>query len=489
LLRAALAGDSWLSWRALLLAAMGETLSADERQIFTDLTLRPHEPDRPVDEFVGVIGRRGGKSRAISVLATYIAGLCQHPALAAGERGVLLIIAPDQRQADVVLDYVEANFKRSPMLAQLIEARTQRALKLTDRVSIEVRSSDFRRLRGPTYIAVIADESAFWRTDYSANPDSEILNAVRPGLATTHGPLFIISSPYARRGELWTLFNKHFGPQGDPLILVAQAASRVMNPSLPQSVVDRAIERDPAAANAEYLAQFRSDIESFVNIDAVRACLSPCVFERAPQHDISYRAFCDPAGGSGADSMTLAVGHYDGAKQTVVVDAVRERKPPFSPEAVCAEFAALLKTYRVTQLVGDRYAGGFPPEQFRKFSILFEQAAKPRSDLYIDLLPLINSGRIALLDNARIVSQLCSLERRSARSGRDSIDHPPNGHDDLANAVAGLASLLISKPDLSLYLKHMCSVGIDDDDDDADDDRWHPTDYWNAAIARAGGGW
>ena len=43
--------------------------------------------------------------------------------------------------------------------------------------------------------------------------------------------LFLISSPYARRGELWTLYNKHFGPNGDPAILVAQAPSKVMNPS------------------------------------------------------------------------------------------------------------------------------------------------------------------------------------------------------------------------------------------------------------------
>jgi len=29
------------------------------------------------------------------------------------------------------------------------------------------------------------------------------------------------------------------------------------------------------------------------------------------------------------------------------------------------------------------------------------------------------------------------LERRTAQGGRDSIDHPPGAHDDLANAAAG----------------------------------------------------
>jgi phage terminase large subunit-like protein len=174
-----LAGESWQAWRTLLIAAMGEELDDDERARFKQLTGREREPGEPVEEFVGVVGRRGGKSRAISVLATYVAGLCNHPDLVAGERGVVLIIAPDQRQADVVLDYVEANFRGSPILNQVVEARTQRSLKLTNRIDIEVRASEFRRLRGPTYVAVIADESAFWMNENSANPDSEILNAVR----------------------------------------------------------------------------------------------------------------------------------------------------------------------------------------------------------------------------------------------------------------------------------------------------------------------
>jgi hypothetical protein len=104
LLGTTLAGASWALWRALLIAAMGEPLEADERTIFTQLTGRQQEPLQRVEEFVGVIGRRGGKSRAVSVLATYIAGLCQHTNLVPGERGVLLVIAPDQRQADICLD-------------------------------------------------------------------------------------------------------------------------------------------------------------------------------------------------------------------------------------------------------------------------------------------------------------------------------------------------------------------------------------------------
>jgi len=86
----AVVGDSWQPWRVMLLAAMGERLTGAERAIFAKLTGREREPRRRVDEFVAVVGRRGGKSRAMALLACYIAGFCEHK-LAPGERGVLAL--------------------------------------------------------------------------------------------------------------------------------------------------------------------------------------------------------------------------------------------------------------------------------------------------------------------------------------------------------------------------------------------------------------
>jgi hypothetical protein len=415
-----LAGPSWEAWRVLLTASMGEALTDDERETFTRLTGRLVEPLQRVEELCAVIGRRGGKSRAMSVLAAYIAGLCRHP-LARGERGILLCIAPDQKQASIVLEYAEAAFEASPILSQLIANRTVDTLELSNGVNIEVRAASFRRLRGPTYIGCICDEASFWFPDeLSANADVEIVNAVRPGLATTGGPLIIASSPYAKRGLVWDMHKRHYGPDGDPLLLVAQAASRDVNPSLPQSVVDRALERDRAAATAEYLAQFRSDIAGFCDYEVVRACVGDHV-EMAPLSQHSYTAFCDPSGGS-ADSFTLAISHKDGER--IVIDATREVRPPFSPEAVIDDFSVLLKTYKIARVGGDRYAGEFPRELFRKRGIKYQCSEQPKSDLFRDLLPLLNA-RITLPKSDRLVSQLCGLERRTARSGKDSIDHGP----------------------------------------------------------------
>jgi hypothetical protein len=445
LLGSILAGDSWQTWRVLLIAAMGEELTDDERIVFTKLTGRERELLRRVEELVAVVGRRGGKSRAIATLIAYIAGLCKHPQIVPGEKGVVLCIAPDQRQAAIVLDYATAAFEQSPVLKQLVANRTADTLELTNGITIEVRSASFRRLRGPTYIACICDEAAFWYSDeFSANTDAEILNSVRPGLATTSGQLIIASSPYAKRGVLWEAHRKHFGKSGDPIILVAQGTSRDFNPLLPQRIIDRAMERDRASATAEYLAQFRSDIESFVAFETVTACLGDYV-EAAPISNCRYSAFVDPSGGS-ADSFTMAIAHRDGER--AVIDAVREIQPPFSPEGVIDEFANLLKGYSISRVVGDRYAGEFPREQFRKRGIEYRCSLKSKSDLFRDLLPLLNAGQITLPKSERLVNQLCGLERRVARSGKDSIDHGPGAHDDIANSVAGAAEAVSARNEI-----------------------------------------
>jgi hypothetical protein len=265
---------------------------------------------------------------------------------------------------------------------------------------------------------------------------------VRPSLATTGGPLIAISSPYSRRGEVWEAYRRHYGPDGDARVLVAQGASRDFNPSLAQAVVDRAMERDPASALAEYGGQFRTDLEAFVALEVVRACIQAGLKERPPVRSNRYVGFVDPSGGS-ADSMTLAIAHAEGerAQRTAILDIVREVRPPFSPEAVCEEFAEVLRAYRVTKVTGDRYAGEWPREQFRKRGINYEVCEQSRSELYLSMLPLLNSRAIDLLDNERLVNQLVRLERRTARSGKDAIDHPPGAHDDLANAAAGAVVL------------------------------------------------
>jgi hypothetical protein len=345
-----------------------------------------------------------------------------------------MLLAADRRQARVVFRYVEGLLDGVPMLAALVARRTREAIYLTNRTVIEVHTASFRAVRGYTVVGCIADELAFWRSEDSANPDTEILTGLRPGMATVPGALLLcISSPYARRGALWDAYRQHYGRDGDP-VLVWQADTRSMNPTVDPQVIAAAYETDEVAASAEYGAQFRRDVDAFVPREALEACVIPSRRELPPVAGVSYVAFADPSGGS-QDSMTLAIAHHQDGR--AVLDCVRERKPPFSPEAVVADFAQTLKTYGVTRVTGDRYGGEWPRERFAAHGIQYEVADESKSDLYRELLPSLNSGRVELLDVPRLLAQLGSLERRTARGGRDSIEHGPGGHDDLANAAAG----------------------------------------------------
>jgi hypothetical protein len=137
----------------------------------------------------------------------------------------------------------------------------------------------------------------------------------------------------------------------------------------------------------------------------------------------------------GGDSMTLTIAHREGG--IPVLDAIRERKPPFSPDDVVTEFAGLMKSYKVTKAESDKWGGDWVGNAFRKQGITVVPSALPKSDIYRELLPTLDAYGCSLLDNPRLVQQLCGLERRTARSGKDSIDHAPNAHDDVANAAAG----------------------------------------------------
>lgn len=267
----------------------------------------------------------------------------------------------------------------------------------------------------------------------------ELLRALRPALARVPGSLLaVVSSPYARRGVLYSAWQKYHDTQSADVVLV-QASTLDLNPTFDRGAIDTAYAEDPASAAAEYGAQFRSDVESFIGREVLDAAVVPGRFELSPVAGIPYEAFLDFAGGGGADSATLAIAHdeREGDISISVLDALREVRPPFSPEQVCADFAALIRSYSCTHATADRWGGQFPVEQMKKHGIAVTPSELTKSDIYREFLPLLNSGRIALLDHPRLLAQLSTLERRASRGGRDTIDHGPGAHDDVANAVCG----------------------------------------------------
>ena len=330
-------GNTWAAWFVFLAALFALPMTPDQLEVYRKHTGRSAPPSAPLHEAWLICGRRAGKSFVLALIAVYLACFRDwRPYLGPGEVGTVMLIARDRRQARVIKRFVTGLLNAVPMLRRMIESEGAEGITLCNRVVIEIHTASFRAVRGYTIIAALLDELAFWPSDEdSADPDHEVIDALRPGMATIPGAVLLCaSSPYARRGALWDAHRKHFGKDGDA-ILVWQATTRAMNATVPQRVIDEMMEANPAKAQAEYLAQFRSDVEAFINREVVQACVSTGVYERPPLSGTSYKAFLDFAGGSGGDSIALAIGHKDGT--TVVVDALREVRPPFSPEFAVAQ--------------------------------------------------------------------------------------------------------------------------------------------------------
>lgn len=363
--------------------------------------------------------------------------------LSPGETAVVLCLSQDKDQAGVLLGYCQGILETSPRLRSLLPTNEQGevkepsgdSIKLNNGIQIRVKAASFRSLRGFTACAVLADEIAFWRDSNSRNPADFILKSVRPTLASMPGSMLLaFSSPWAKSGVLWD-HHKSYYKENDPHIICFQGASRTLNPTLPKRVVEKAIKKDPEMAKTEYLAQFRTDVQVLFSDENLDPVIVPGRRVLQPQKGITYFAAVDASGGS-SDSFTMAIAHMDPDTLRLVLDLVAERKPPFSPQAVCVEFSRIMKKWGCHSASADKYAKGWVEEGFSLNKITLHQEAPPKTELYQELLARINSEEVELLDHDALRGQLECLERHVRPGGQEKIYEPPNAHDDLANAAA-----------------------------------------------------
>jgi hypothetical protein len=438
----------WIAWRAFISTVFCEPFATQEEyDIFYECTQLEEPPEQRPGAVWMPIGRRGGKSRVLAAIAVYLA-CCYDWShyLDPGELGVVPVLSADRRQARIIMGYVKA-FLEHPRLKDRVAAENAESILLEGNILIEVVTASYKAVRGRTVLTALCDEIAFWHSDESsANPDKEIIAALEPAMATIPNALLLgASSPYARRGVLWENFDRYFGKLEGPLVW--KAPTWVMHPALEREgeFIQGKYDEDPIAAAAEYGAEFRTDVDVVFSREAIEACIMQGVTEVPPQMGVKYYAFVDPSGGS-SDSMSLAIGHIDPATKRGVQDLIRERRPPFSPESVVDEFSNTMREYHITRVTGDHYAGEWPRERFKMRGITYDVSKVRKSDIYLSFVPIVNAARCEMIDESRQKYQLLSLERRIARGGHESVDHPRGGHDDCANVVAGVMTVMLEKP-------------------------------------------
>ncbi len=430
--------STWQTWIATIKAAYGRPLDPAERSLFDAVAGGRSPPTRKVRELVAVCSRRSGKGRIGSALAVHEAVLVDHSAaLSPGETGVVAIVSPTLAQSRVMLDYVVGYLEASPVLRAEIAKVTDDAVELRNGNVIVTLASDYRSLRGRTLLGCLLDEASFLRDELSRASDLETARAVLPGLMTTGGMLVILSSPYRRAGLVYTRHRDHFGKDSADCLVVAGPSS-TFNPTLDAGEIERARESDPEAAQSEWLGQFRSDLAMFLSEELIEQAIDRSrPLELPPQLGVRYSAFADPSGGRG-DHFVVVIGHRAG--EGFVCDAIRGYAPPFNTKAVVVDLARnLLDDYGITAIAGDNYSAAWVADAFRAEGVKYVTCETPKSALYIESLPLWTRGAISIPEHPRLVRELRLLERRTSRSGRDSVDHGQSGSDDYANALCGCA--------------------------------------------------
>ncbi|MGH8227337.1 MAG: hypothetical protein ACREU3_05455 [Steroidobacteraceae bacterium] len=432
------AGPTFQNWRTLAKVLEGLPLTPEETEFYRTITGRTDPPSAPFSEAYLIKPRRSGGTLFAAAVGLHAALEDYRERLGPGEVATVALIACDRRQARQLTNYVKGLIEDSPLIAAEVSNQTAETVSFSHRTALEVHTTSFRSTRGYSYAAVILDEMAFMRDDMSANPDVELVRAVRPGLATLGGRLLGLSSPHSRRGHLYAMFQAHYGKPSD--VLVIRATHQQLNPTISDAVVARAMAEDPEAARSEWYGEFRSDVSQWLADELIDAALGHDEKRQRSVWRPSHVAFVDTSGGR-HDASVLGIAHAEirGAEPPLLVlDHLDCVPAPHEPAVVVERFCKTLKNFGIVSVVGDRYSGNWVSDAFETEGIRYQPSSLDKSGIYGEVLPAFAERRVVLLDDKRLITELRLLERRPRAGGRgDSVDHPPNGHDDAANACCG----------------------------------------------------
>ncbi len=425
---------------ARLIDGDAHLLSREDLALAKRITGRTRFSSNPTREIYLILGRRSGKSLFASRVALWCCVEDWRTRLAIGEMAVAACVAVDRKQAGVLFGYAYQCARASPMMSAALTRATADVLEFGEhQTTFEVHTATFRGTRGRTFSCVVVDEASFLPQDDSAEPDRELIRAVKPGLATLDGILAVISSPYLQTGVVGEAHTRHFAVNKSPALYIT-GPTRTFNPTIPQSTIDRALAEDPEAARAEWLGEFRTDLTAAYEERWITRAVSVGITIRpfSAHHEGAssrYYAFTDPAGGSGRDSWATAIVHK--ARDRIVVDALLDIRPPFSTGEAASRVAGLCRTYALTSVTGDHYGGDWPAEALQVRGITYLCSPLPKSDLYREAIATFSNGLVDLLDDARLIRQLRTVQRRAQPGGRSSFDCPKGSPDDCSNAVVG----------------------------------------------------
>lgn len=434
--------------RTILKVTYGLSLDESEREFYRRATGREEYRPREHDELSVLAGRQSGKTSCIAAPIAVFEAFREH-GVPPGQRAYVLVIAPVIQQAKIAFNFIRKYIEASTTLSEWVLKITQDEIELKNGVVIACRPCSYITVRGYPIIAVICDEMAFWRHEVTAaNPEQEVIDALRPGMATLHHTKLVkISTPYRKEGILWNEFQQ----RNELDHVVWQVSTEEMNPAVPRKFLEKARRRSEETFRREHLAEFTDNAIGWIAPEI----LDPCIFRgknELPRVSLGrYAAAADPAFRS--SDFGFAVLHRSDDGDITVVYVYKwtgTRNLPLDFEIICAQIQEVLLRYGINELVGDQFCFPILRQQFEKLGIYYREftfGSHTRASLYGNLRQLISQRKITLLDEPELLRQLRNLEEVKVPNGVD-VRPPRAQKDDMAISVAIAAYELSHVPDL-----------------------------------------
>jgi hypothetical protein len=388
-------------------------------------------------EVTVICGARSGKDSRIAVPAMlYEATRGGHEQyLGRGERGIMPIVAQDQRATAVAFNYCREYLAHSDLLSGMVADVSKNEIELANGITLMTFPSTAASLRAWSVAAGCLDELAF----FDANDHEIQMSMIRGGINFPNPRIFKISTPFAKAGLLYDDFQSSFGKPDDHR-LVWRASTFVMNPSIKAARFARYATEDPLRYAREFEAVWQDALSVLLAAEWIERAIAPGVFERAPQDSLNYILTGDVSGG-GRDAFTCCIAHREADR--IVQDVIRGWQRPPDLAGVFVEIADIAKRYRCSIFHGDKYAAGWSRQAAQKAGLTYQEVPFDKSRAYVETEPLFAQGRIEILDHAAQARELKLLEKRALAGGITRVDAPRGISEDHANALALAAALLV----------------------------------------------
>lgn len=426
-------------------------LNEAEMELYRRRTGWPDLPAELIRELFLGGGRRIGKSTFSAIWAAYFGVFGDfNRYLAKGETARIWIIATNMQQGRIIKNYLTAIFRLTPFLAAQVKKERTDSIELKNGCVIEIKPSSWRTTRGYSCAILIMEELQSWRyeADASANIDSEVYGAIKPGMITIKNSLTIgIGTLFARAGLLYQKYASAHGRPG-PTMFWGPVPTWEANLSITERDFESELRENlgDCAYFAEAGIAWREDIETYLSKEIVDRAVVPGRASLPYNSQHRYFAFCDSSEliRKGGDAMCLGISHNEDGK--VVLDYLDEVRPPADPKMVIERFTAICREYHITKIIQDRVSLGWIASDFAPKDISVEACKEPKSVLYEHFAVMMNKGNVSLLDHPRLRAQIGNLEKRQLSGGVSKVDHISGAHDDLINVAAG-ACLMAARTD------------------------------------------